>query len=201
MPGIAGILSKNKSNETPHLLNKMLDSMMHETFYSKSIHTDQEHGWYCGSVAIRGSFSDNMPILNKKRNIVLFFSGELFTDTQVLNQHEVNNSNPVNHVIHLYEDQGPDFVKKLNGWFSGIILDHRRNKAILFNDWYAMCRVYYYEDENAFYFASEAKALLKVLPSLRELDINSVSEYLCFNCVLDNRSFFQGINILPGGSI
>jgi asparagine synthase (glutamine-hydrolysing) len=64
-----------------------------------------------------------------------------------------------------------------------------------------MQRIYYHEDANSIYFASEAKALLRALPSLRAADLGSIAEYLSFDCVLENRSFFRGINVLPGGAL
>ena len=56
------------------------------------------------------------------------------------------------------------FLEKLNGWFSGVLLDLRAQKLVLFNDRYGVNRIYYHEDASGFYFSSEAKALLKILP-------------------------------------
>ena len=58
----------------------------------------------------------------------------------------------------------------LNGLFSGLLVDRRRNLALLFNDRYGIERIYYHETPAALYFASEAKALLRVLPELRAFD-------------------------------
>ncbi len=205
MPGIAGIFAKQISVGAPKLLETMLKSMMHETFYIQALNVYEEHGWFCGSVAIKGSFADGMPLLNETRNVIMFFSGECFNDNQAITElrskGQTINFNPANHLVYLYEKEGPDFVKKLNGWFSGVILDIRRAKAFLFNDRYSMQRVYYYEDSSAFYFASEAKALLRVIPSLRAAELKSMAEYLCFDCVLEERTYFRGVNVLPGGAL
>ena len=70
----------------------------------------------------------------------------------------------------------------------------------LFNDRYGLQRIYYHEHSTGFYFSSEAKALLKVLPELRELDLGSLAETFSFGCVLGNRTLFPKIALLPGGS-
>src|ERR1019366_6788291 len=51
------------------------------------------------------------------------------------------------------------------------------------------------------YFASEAKALLRVLPDLRAFDEAAVAEFLAFGCVLESKTLFRGIRCLDGGSL
>src|SRR5439155_20332136 len=57
-----------------------------------------------------------------------------------------------------------------------------------------------HEDTRGFYFSSEAKALLKLLPCSRRLDLRSLGEVICCEAVLQNRSLFSGISLLPPGS-
>jgi asparagine synthase (glutamine-hydrolysing) len=63
-----------------------------------------------------------------------------------------------------------------------------------------MYRVYYHEAKEAFYFSVEAKAILAVRPELRSADPQSLGEYISCGCVLENRTLFQGIQVLPPGS-
>jgi asparagine synthase (glutamine-hydrolysing) len=144
-----------------------------------------------------------MPVWNEKKDLVLIFFGENFTDPELFDQlkinHKFDNSN-ASYLIHLYEEKGIDFLRDLNGWFSGILIDLQRRKIILFNDRYGLGRIYFHENKEAFYFASEAKALLKILPNLRQLDFRSMAETLSCGCVLQNRTLFSEIKLLPGGS-
>src|SRR5258705_9754503 len=95
---------------------------------------------------------------------------------------------------------GCALLEKLNGWFSGVLLDLRAQKLVLFNDRYGVNRIYYHEDAHRFYFSSEAKSLLKILPGTRQLNLRSLGELLSCDAVLQNRSLFSGISLLPGGS-
>ena len=88
----------------------------------------------------------------------------------------------------------------MNGLFSGLLVDQRRKKVFLFNDRYGMERIYWHETVEAFYFASEAKALLRVLPELREFDRTGVAQFLGVGCALGGRTLFRDIQLLPGGS-
>jgi asparagine synthase (glutamine-hydrolysing) len=205
MPGILGIVKKQISNNDRRLYDNMLQSMMHETFYSQSSYLEPRLGWYIGSVAIKGSYADNMPVYNKKRDLALFLAGECFFDAPIVSNFKSTGpeADPkrASYLLHLYEQEGLSFIRRLNGWFSCVLLDIRNGYTFLFNDRYGIQRIYYYEDSSGFYFASEAKALLKALPILRIIDKQSIAEYLCFDCVLNNRTYFSNVELIPGGSI
>jgi asparagine synthase (glutamine-hydrolysing) len=100
----------------------------------------------------------------------------------------------------LYEAMGLRFIEKLNGWFSGLLIDLRKRIVVLFNDRYGLGRIYYHKDAERFYFSSEAKSLLEVLPHLRRLDSRGVAETFACGSVLQDRTLFAGISLLPGGS-
>jgi asparagine synthase (glutamine-hydrolysing) len=63
-----------------------------------------------------------------------------------------------------------------------------------------MHRIYYHEAKNAFYFAAEAKAILAVCPELRRVDPRGLGEFVSCGCVLENRTIFEGIQVLPVAS-
>lgn len=203
MPGILGIITKLKTGKEEEQLDKMIDSMMHEPFYRKGKYIDRKNNFFIGHVAIEESFADCMPIFNEKRDLVMFLTGECYMDSATIDGLKTNHDfNPENasYLIHLYEDQGDNFFISLNGWHNGVILDIKNGKAILFNDRFGMRRIYYCETENAIVFASEAKALLVAFPTLRKVNIKSISEYLVYDCVLENRTYFSDIHLLPQGS-
>lgn len=204
MPGIAGIISRTPRKENEKNIRHMINCMMHESFYSSGIFINQELGLYSGWVCHEGSFSDCMPVINEKKNLALIFFGENFTDKELFDQlkakyHKFDASN-ASYLIHLYEEKGIDFLKDLNGWFSGILVDIQEGKVVLFNDRYGMQRIYYHESKDAFLFSSEAKSLFKVCPELREIDLKSLGEYFCCECVLENRSLFKNIFLLPSAA-
>jgi len=63
-----------------------------------------------------------------------------------------------------------------------------------------MHRLYYHEAKEAFYFAVEAKAILAVRPELRRTDSRSLGEFFVCGCVLENRTLFEGVHVLPAAS-
>lgn len=203
MPGINGIIAKHIRGNEDQALDKMIKSMTYESFYRHGKYIDREKGIFIGYVAIENSFADCMPIYNETKDMVMFLTGEIYMDASLISDLKTRhyfNPNNASYVIHLYEEQGDDFFLNLNGWYNGLIIDNKKQKAFLFNDRYGIRRIYYHENENAFIFASEAKALLSAFPELRKSNEKSIGEYLVYDCVLENRTYFSDIFLLPQGS-
>jgi asparagine synthase (glutamine-hydrolysing) len=99
----------------------------------------------------------------------------------------------------MYEEN-PSFLRELNGKFHGFLADKTRGTSILFNDRYGMHRLYYHQSRDVFYFAAEAKAILAVCPHLRTVDPQGLGEFVACDCVLENRTIFKAIHVLPQAS-
>lgn len=205
MPGIMGIIGAGYPEENAIALRQMMECMMHEPSYTAGTYANELLGLWVGWVSHEGSFSDCMPIWNETNDVCVIFSGENFTDTAEIERlrtrgHECDPEN-ANYLVQLYEEIGLKFIERLNGWFSGVLVDLREHVIVVFNDRYGLSRIYYHENAAGFYFSSEAKSLLKILPELRQLDLTSLAETFSCGCVLQNRTLFSRISLLPGGSM
>ena len=203
MPGIFGLITSKPREWAESQLLRMLKVLRHESFYVTGTWIDETAGIYVGWTARENSFSDGMPIQNERGDVTLVFSGEEYPEPAVRpglksRGHEFKPEGP-SYLVHLYEDD-PSFPKCLNGRFHGLLADRTRGVATLFNDRYSMHRLYYHEAKEAFYFAVEAKAILAVRPELRRTDPQSLGEFVACGCVLENRTFFEGVHVLPAGS-
>jgi asparagine synthase (glutamine-hydrolysing) len=181
----------------------MLGTMQHESFYTVSSWSQPSLGVYAGWTTRGDDSSSDKPLTNETNDVFLVFSGEEYPDPTVAQDlrkrgHNFNESG-WSYLPHLYEEN-PEFLASLNGRFHGILADTRSGSVVLFNDRYAMHRLYYHVGEDAVYFAAEAKAILAVCPDLRRQDMQSLGELVRCGCVLENRTLFQGIGVLPPGS-
>lgn len=181
----------------------MVDALRHEDFYVSGTWMDESLGVYLGWVARKDSFSDGMPLRNERGDIVLAFSGEEFPEPGTVQAlrgrgHEICETGP-SYLVHLYEEDRA-FPAGLNGRFHGLVADGTHGTTTLFNDRYAMHRIYYHESKDAFYFAAEAKAILAVRPDLRRMDPRGLGEFVSCGAVLENRTLFEGIQVLPPAS-
>ena len=203
MPGIVGLITKLPRARAESQLLLMLESLRHEPFYASGTWMDESLGVYLGWVARQGSFADDMPLHNERGDVTLVFSGEEFPEPGMVaalrkRGHAVAPGG-ASYLVHRYEEE-PDFPKGLNGRFHGLAADCRRGTVMLFNDRFGLQRIYYHEAKDAFYFAAEAKAILKVRPDLRATDPRGLGEFIVCGCVLENRTLFPGIYILPPGA-
>ncbi len=168
MPGIVGIVRQRPSQEHHALLKSMVKCLMHEPFYTEGTCINEELGLWRGWACHKGAFGGCLPIWNEKKDICLIFSGEKFADQTDIDALRTRGhkfaADHASYLVHLYEDMGCGFLERLNGWFSGILVDLREQKLVLFNDRYGVNRIYYHEDAHRFNFSSEAKSLLKILP-------------------------------------
>jgi asparagine synthase (glutamine-hydrolysing) len=203
MPGIVGCITRLPRECAEQTLRQMLEALRHENFYVTGMWIEESLGVYVGWVAREGSFSDGMPLRNERGDVVLVFSGEEFPEpgtAQRLKErgHKFDGDGP-SYLVHLCEED-PSFPAGLNGRFHGLLTDRNRRAAVLFNDRYGMHRTYYHESKGAFYFATEAKAILAVCPELRRMDSKGLGEFVACGSVLENRTLFEGIHLLPPAS-
>jgi asparagine synthase (glutamine-hydrolysing) len=204
VPGIVGLITKLPRDRAERELATMLGTLRHESFYVTGTWTDESLGVYVGWSAQKGSFADGMPLSNETGDVVLVFAGEEFSDPGTTaglkgRGHKLDSTEAA-YLVHLFEEDA-NFPAGLNGFFHGLLADRVRGTVTLMNDRYGMQRLYYHESKDAFYFAAEAKALLAVRPELRSADLTSLGELIAMNAVLENRSLFEGISVLPGASL
>ena len=203
MPGIVGLVTKLPRELAEPQLLRMVEALRHESFYTTGTWIDESAGVYVGWVSRKNSFSDGMPLRNERGDVVLVFAGEEFPESETFHRlkqqgHRFDAEGP-SYLVHLYEDD-PQYPAGLNGRFQGFLIDRSRGMSMLFNDRYGMHRVYWHESREAFYFAAEAKAILAVRSELRCVDLRGLGELVSCGCVLENRTLFQGVHLLPSGS-
>jgi asparagine synthase (glutamine-hydrolysing) len=206
MPGIVGFIDPHEHPaRRRELLASMVKAMMHEPHYTSGMLTDDDLGVAVGWIAHGGSFSDCLPLWNEDRTVCLLFSGENYSTPEEVNwlrsRGHVFEGPGASYLVHLYEELGPSFWGALNGTFCGLLIDRRESKVFLFNDRFGLARLYWHERGGACYFGSEAKAIFKAVPDSRQLDARGLGEHLAAGCVLQNRTLYSGISLLPPGAI
>lgn len=190
MPGIVVIVTKMPRKLAERQLLRMISTLQHESFYRTGTWLDDAAGVYVGWTALEDTFADNMPLRSDSGDCVLAFSGEEYSSTA---------GKADSYLLDLYE-QDPEFPRSLNGRFHGVVINRRSGTATVFNDRFGMHRLYVHETSDATYFAVEAKAILAVRPELRRADPRSLGEFVACGAVLENRTVFEGIRLMPPAS-
>lgn len=190
MPGLVGLITNMPREKAEAQLRSMIASVRHESFYDAGVWVDEELGLYLGWVSRGGRSASTRVLSNQTGEVTLILSGQEYSVAE----------NDKARWLDSYAKSGHEALLELNGLFHGVIVDRVRATVTLFNDRYGMHRLYWNDCSDGFFFSVEAKAILAVRPELRCPDAQGIGEFVACSCVLEDRTIFKDIRILPGGS-
>lgn len=146
----------------------------------------------------------HQPISNEDGSIWVINNGEIYNfqelrDRLIKSGHTFRSNSDTEVLVHLYEQHGLDFVKSLRGMFALAIWDGNLSRLVLVRDRLGKKPLYVRREPTRLLFASEIKAILQAEGVPRELDHESLPEYLSLGYVPAPRTIFLGIEkVLPG---
>jgi len=143
---------------------------------------------------------------NEDATVWITYNGEVYNFVELRREleskgHRFRSHTDTEVVLRLYEEEGPECVKRLNGMFAIAICDLRSGSPTVFlaRDHFGVKPFYYFCDSRRLAFASEIKALLQVPGIAAELDPEALHQYLTFLWVPDPATMFRNILKLPAG--
>src|SRR5216684_1218893 len=152
------------------------------------------------------SADGHMPMSNEDGTIWITYNGEIYNFADLRREleskgHRFSSHTDTEVIVHLYEEEGPDCVQRLNGMFAFAVCDLREGVPSLFlaRDHFGIKPFYYALRNGRLAFASEAKALLEVAGIDAKIDLQVLDQYLTFLWVPDPKTLFEGILKLPAG--
>lgn len=198
MPGIFGLASPRPAQDCERLVARMRAAMLVDPDHVSGSVDMPGLGIRAGWVARRDSMAHRVSSASA-RDVAVGLAGECFLSADELP------APPLERAARIRDQIGrlgfDAVLPRLTGQFSAVVADHQRGRLYLANDRFGMERIYVHECGDEYYFASEAKALLAVLPATRSWDERGVADFACFGSVLAGRTLFRGIEQLPQGSI
>lgn len=123
------------------------------------------------------SSSGNQPL--KDENIYIVFNGEIFNYVELKSEligkgYSFSTNTDTEVILKTYREYGADGFAQFNGMWAFILVDLKKNKIIVSRDRFSIKPLYYFQDNDIFYFASEIKQLI---PLLKTKDINEGALY------------------------
>jgi asparagine synthase (glutamine-hydrolysing) len=104
-------------------------------------------------------------------------------------------------LLSAFEERGEDLIKNLNGTFAFAHYDPTTRSLRVVNDRYGFMPLYYCrEEKGSFLFASEVKAILRILEP-RELDWQSVADFFYIGHMVGQKTLFKGIYAMDSGQV
>ncbi|MDB5349506.1 MAG: asparagine synthase, glutamine-hydrolyzing [Planctomycetota bacterium] len=146
----------------------------------------------------------HQPLSNEDGTIWTSFNGEVYNFPALRHRleakgHNLRSSGDTEVVVHLYEDEGPGFVRLLRGMFALAIWDAPKRTLVLARDRMGEKPLVYRFDGARISFASELKSLL-TLPEAdvpRRVNVRSVDQYLTYGYVPYPNTILEGVYKLP----
>ena len=147
------------------------------------------------------------PVANEKGEVVAVFNGELYNFAELrselrANGHEVRGTGDTPVIPHLYEEDGPAFVRRLGGMFALARWDATRERLVLARDRLGKKPLVWTQlGDGTFAFASELKAFHAMPGFQAEPDVPALDAYLALQYVPGARTGIQGVQRLEPGSL
>lgn len=152
------------------------------------------------------SASGHMPMCNEDRTLWITYNGEMYNFGELRRELEnrgvrFSSNTDTEVILRLYEREGSECVRRLNGMFAFAICDLREGRPEIFlaRDHFGVKPLYYVRRGAKLAFASEIKALLQVPEIDAEIDLEALHQYLTFLWVPEPKTMFREIYKLPAG--
>ena len=205
MCGIYGVLDLAENDcQGAELLRRMGRVVSHRG--------PDDEGVYCGrGVALgmrRLSIIDlaggHQPICNEDDTIWVVCNGEIYNfqelrDRLLRQGHVFRTKSDTEVLVHLYEQEGLDFVKRLRGMFGIALWDAAQARLVIARDRLGKKPLYVWRGTNRIIFGSEIKSILEAPEVTRRMNHGALEEYLALGYVPAPLTLFEGIEkVLPG---
>lgn len=202
MCGICGIYNfKDKKPVEVSIIDSMNKSLIHRGPDEDGMFLDGEIGLGSRRLSIIDLIYGRQPIHNEDNTIWMVCNGEIYNyielkETLLSKGHRFYTTTDIEAVIHLYEEQGKDAVKKLRGMFALAIWNKRERSLLLARDRLGVKPLYYSVSAKGIVFASELKSILYSGTVDKEINFLAIDEFFKLGYIPDPLSAVKDINKL-----
>jgi len=152
------------------------------------------------------STAGHQPMSNEDGTLWIVFNGEIYNFAGLREElqrkgHQFRSRSDTEVILHLFEEEGPAAVRRLDGEFTFVLYDSKARRMFGARDPLGVKPLYFALSSTRFAFASEPKALL-ALPEVSSAPrMQELPAYLTFNCVPGPRTLYQDIQKLEPGTL
>ncbi|MES2678875.1 MAG: asparagine synthase (glutamine-hydrolyzing) [Bacteroidota bacterium] len=202
MCGIAGIINFDKNNGVdPVELKLMTDAIVSRGPDDEGFYLAGNIGFGFRRLSIIDLHSGKQPISNEDGSVWVIMNGEIYNYKEIKSDllsrgHTFKTNSDTEVLVHLYEEFGEGFVKKLRGMFAFALHDTVQSKVILGRDRLGIKPLFYYSDAASMVFGSEIKEIKKVRKAL-ELNNEGILDYFTYGYTLEEKTCYKNIKKLP----
>src|SRR5713101_9295209 len=207
MCGITGIFHFDaRARVDESLLHRLNAAIAHRGPDDDGFYVNGPVGLGNRRLSIIGLGDGRQPIANEDGTVWTVYNGEIYNYPDLRAElerkgHRFRTSTDTEVIVHAYEEDGADFVHRLNGMFAIALWDDRRRRLLLYRDRLGEKPLYYTVGRGRLAFASEIKALLLDPRVGRESDPGALSDYLTFQYSARQRTVLRDVQRLRPGHL
>lgn len=147
----------------------------------------------------------DQPLTSEDGMVTLVANGEIYNHAELRAELERKGHTFATHsdcevILHLYEEEGPDCVRRLNGIFGFSIWDARRNRLVAARDPFGVKPIYWSQEGRRVAVGSEVGAVLAAGLGSTLIDPVALDHFLAWRFVPAPRTIFAGVSKLPAAS-
>ncbi len=205
MCGICGVFNfGTRAPVSREMLKLATDAMVHRGPDDEGFYVDGELGLGNRRLSIIDLPGGHQPLSNEDETVWITFNGEIYNyrdlRVELLSRgHRFRTSSDTETIIHLYEEYGLECLDRLRGMFAFALWDCRERRLLVARDRLGIKPLFYRLERGRLLFASELRALRKLIAQPLEIDPQSVYDFFGFRYVPAPRTFYVGVEkLLPG---
>ncbi|MDD5660335.1 MAG: asparagine synthase (glutamine-hydrolyzing) [Candidatus Omnitrophica bacterium] len=203
MCGIAGLVTRNPKLNSRAIVQGMLKKIEHRGPDQKGLYSEEFLTLGTVRLSIIDRENHKIPYESEDKAAVIVYNGEIYNHAELRYAYagklKYNSNSDAETVLYHYLEKGVDSFSDYNGMYAFAIFDKIKRELYLVRDRAGEKPLYYIYTDEFFAFASEIKALLKIIePHLNE---NCLS-YEAFEFNVGEETLFKGIYcLMPGDYI
>lgn len=202
MCGIVGFSCDTPKSEK--VLKEMASRIIHRGPDDEGYYLDGDVAMGFRRLSIIDLGSGHQPMKNEDGSVVITFNGEIYNYRELRQEliekgHVFKTKSDTETVVHAYEEYGSAMLARLRGMFAFVIYDKKKGKLFGARDIFGIKPFYYYRKGDCFMYASEIKAFLPHPRFEKELYLERLPDYLCFEYIPTAETMFKNVFKLPGG--
>ena len=202
MCGIAGIINSPENHNAQELLNAVCGAMRHRgpdgygTFTAPGVLLGHRR------LAVIDLETGDQPLYSEDRSIVLVINGEIYNFQTLRKEleakgHHFATVSDSEVLIHLYEEEGDQFVSRLEGMFAFALWDSRKRRLLLGRDRMGKKPLYYFLHKGTLVFGSELSVLQYHPDFPCALDPDALADYFSLLYVPQPYTVYKDVHVLP----
>lgn len=202
MCGIAGIVGKLAADGED--IAAMLRALAHRGPDGEGLYRDTHATLGHRRLSVIDLEGGRQPLRNAAGTIWLVCNGEIYNYVELREKLQASGYPFVTHsdcevIIGLYEAYGDGLLEHLRGMFSFALWDARKQRLLAARDHLGQKPFFYVDQPDRFAFGSEIKSLLALDPSLRQLNLQALDQYLALRIIAPPLTMFRSVRKLPPG--